>query len=56
MYKNTDDDNKSSLINFVIYTCSSLKIWDRIQIAFEILMGKKYCMWISKDQESNHDI
>jgi hypothetical protein len=43
-YKNASEADRSSVYLHVIYTCSSLPFKDRIKIAFEILMGREYCI------------
>lgn len=39
-----------SMFNFAIYTMCSMPFMDRVQIAFEILMGKQFFIHVSKDQ------
>jgi uncharacterized membrane protein len=46
-----DEDLQGSMYNFVILTFCSLKLKDRIKLAFEIVMGKRFCVWTSRDQE-----
>lgn len=49
-YENASDDDRGSTINHVIYTCSSLDLKDRIMIAIEIILGERFCLWISRKQ------
>lgn len=50
-FEQADEDTQASVYNHAIYTFSSLKFMDRCLTAFEILMGKKYCLWVSKNQK-----
>ena len=49
-YEKADGHMKASVINFIIYVSASLSLWNRIKVAFEILMGKRYCLWVSRNQ------
>ena len=50
--KTADDDTRMAMFNFVIYTFCGMKIPQRVQIAYEIIRGKEFCINISKDQKS----
>lgn len=52
-YDKQDSETQGSVINFVIITCASMNLWSRIKIAFEILMGKKYSLWVSRNQHKS---
>ncbi len=45
------DSEKETMFNFCIYTFCKLSIKSRFWIALEILLGKKFCVWISRNQE-----
>jgi hypothetical protein len=49
-YDNQDEDMQKSVINFVIYTSATLKLKDRMKVAIEIILGKKFCLWVSRNQ------
>jgi hypothetical protein len=51
-YKTVDDDMRGSTINFVLYVCAGLNFIDRIKIAIEIILGRKYFLWVSRNQRS----
>lgn len=43
-------DTYVSMFNFVIYTLCGLKLRHKIQVIAEILLGQKFCMYISRKQ------
>lgn len=49
-YGNANADEQVSALNFVILTCSSLKFINRLKVAIEIILGEKYCKWVSRNQ------
>jgi hypothetical protein len=49
-FKNTSDDARKTVFNHVIYTFCSMSLFNRFKIAGEIILGKKFCIWISRDQ------
>ena len=47
-----DDETQGSAYNHVILTCASLGFIDRVRVAVEILLGEKFCRWVSRNQKS----
>jgi len=45
------DEDRESLFNFTIYTLCGLPLIDRFFVAFEILMGKKFSIRISRTEK-----
>ena len=50
-FEQANDDSKASVYNHSIYTLSSMKIKDSFMIALEILLGKKFCVYVSRNQK-----
>lgn len=48
-----DEDIWASMYNFSIITFCSLKFTDRVKTAFEIILGRKFSIWISRNQEKD---
>lgn len=49
-YESADDDTRGSVYNHAMLTMSSMKFTDRLKIAAEILLGKRFCIWVSRNQ------
>ncbi len=49
-FKETDKESRTTVFNHAIYIFASMGIVDRLSIALEILLGKKFCIWISRNQ------
>ena len=47
-YDSFSKEDKQSTIYFVVYTCATLPFFDRLAVAVEIILGKRFCRWISK--------
>jgi hypothetical protein len=47
-----DSDTQKSVYNFAILTCSRSSFKSRVMVAIEIILGEKFCLWISRNQKN----
>lgn len=50
--ENGSKEDQMSVYNHAVYTCASLRFLGRLSIAVEILLGKRFCLWLSRKQKS----
>ena len=50
-FEKQDRDTYASLYNFAMLTFSSLSFFDRVTLAIEIILGKKFCLYRSRKQK-----
>ena len=50
-YTNAPEDDRGSAANHHVWALSTLSIFNRTLISIEILLGKRFCMWVSKNQD-----